>query len=109
MSIPPSASVAYRLPVVAPIGSGEALTGLGIDHDALGVSPEMFDVQLVSFGTQNVHCIGREAVLDENSIGKPLVMKPWCVDGLLNVEIEIDYADDNVGDRGDDGRAAGGA
>src|ERR1700722_1789041 len=107
MSIPPSASVTYRLPVVASIGSGEALAGLGINHDALGVSPEVLEFQLVPFGSQNIYCIGREAVLDENSVREPLVMKPWCVDGCLNIKFEIDDSDEHVGDGRDDGGAAG--
>src|SRR5216684_1260574 len=107
MSIPPSASVTYRLPVVTSVAGAEALAGFGVNHDALAVSPEMLDVQLVSFGTQNIHCIGREPVLDENSIGEPLMMKPGRVDGFLDVEREIHDADENVGDGGDNGGAAG--
>src|ERR1700686_1302074 len=107
MSIPPSASVSYRLPVVASVARAQALAGFGVNHDALSVSPKMAQRQLVSFGTQNIHCIGREAVFDENLIGHPLMMKPWCVDGFLNVEREIDDADEDVGDGGDDGGASG--
>src|SRR5208283_5711779 len=109
MSIPPSASVTYRLPIVASVAGPEALTGFGVNHDALAVSPEMPNLQLVSLGTQYIHCIGREAVFDENLIGEPLMMKPGRVDGLLNVEGEIYDANQDVGDRGDDGGTAGGA
>src|SRR5208282_1041541 len=109
MSIPPSASVTYRLPIITSVACAKALTGFGVDHDALSVSPKMIELQLVSFGMQNIHCIGREAVFDENLIGKPLMMKPWCVDGLLNIEGEIDDANQDVGDGGDDGGPTGGA
>src|ERR1700720_1522785 len=109
MLIPPSASVAYRLPIVASVTGAEALAGFGVNHDALAVAPEMLDFQLVSFGPQNIHCIGSEAVLDENSIGQPLIMKPRCVDRFLNIELEIDDSNEDIGDGGDDGGAAGGA
>ena len=49
-------------------------------------------LQLVSFGPQKIHCIGRKAVFDENLIGEPLMVKPGRVDGFLNVKREIDYA-----------------
>src|ERR1700686_151966 len=107
MSIPPSASVSYRLPVVASVARAQALAGFGVNHDALSVSPKMAQRQLVSFGTQNIHCIGREAVFDENLIRHPMMIKPWCVDGFLNVEREIDDADEDVGDSGDDGGTSG--
>src|SRR5580700_6833499 len=97
MSIPPSASVTYHFPVVASVAGAQALARLGVNHDALAVSPEMVHLQLVSFGTQKVHCIGREAVFDENLIGEPLMMKPGCVDRFLNVKREIDNTDDHVG------------
>src|SRR5260370_42315561 len=98
MSIPPSASVTYRLPVVASVAGAEALAGLRVNHDALAVSPEMLDVQLVSFGTQNIHCIGREAVFGENLIGEPMMMKPGRVGGLGDVEGEIHDANDGGGE-----------
>src|ERR1700692_4010534 len=107
MSKPPSASVAYRLPVVAAVSRAQALAGFGVNHDALSVSPKMPQRQLVSFGTKNIHCIGREAVFDENLIGHPLMMKARRVDGLLNVESKVDDADENVGYGGDDRRSAG--
>src|ERR1700686_919165 len=107
MSTPPSASVAYRLPVVAAVARAEALAGFGVNHDAFSVSPKMPQRQLVSFGTKNIHCIGREPVFDENLIGHPLMMKPGRIDGFLDVEREIDDADEDVGDGGDDGGAAG--
>src|SRR6202051_3750552 len=107
MSKPPSASVAYRLPVVAAVSRAQALAGFGVNHDALSVSPKMPQRQLVSFGTKNIHCIGREPVFDENLIGHPLMMKPGRIDGFLNVEREIDDADEDVGDGGDDGGASG--
>src|ERR1700676_274334 len=106
-SIPPSASVAYRLPIVASVAGAQALAGFGVNHDALAVSPKMLNVQLVSPGTQNIHCIGREAVFDDNLIGKPLMMKPGRVDGFLDVERENDDADEDCGGGGDDGGAAG--
>src|ERR1700692_2864878 len=107
MSIPPSASVTYRLPVVASIARAEALAGFGVNHDAVSISPKMPQRQLVSVGTKNIHCIGREAVFDENLIGHPLMMKARRVDGLLNVESKVDDADENVGYGGDDRRSAG--
>src|ERR1700686_3004088 len=107
MSIPPSASVSYRLPVVASVARAQALAGFGVNHDALSVSPKMAQRQLVPFGTQNIHCIGREAVFDENLIGEPLMMKPGCVDSFLDIEGEIDNADQNVGNNCDDPGAAG--
>jgi hypothetical protein len=67
----------------------------------------MFGLGLVASGTQNIHCIGREAVLNQNSVREPLVMKPWCIDRFGDIEREIDHSDDHVGDGGDDGRAAG--
>src|SRR5258708_11591901 len=99
MSIPPSASVTYRLPVVASVAGAEALARLGVNHDALAVSPEMLDVQLVSFGTQNIHCIGREAVFDEKLIGEPLVMKPWRVYSPGDVERTNHSSNDGRCDR----------
>src|SRR5271167_2421366 len=110
MSIPPSASVTYRLPVVASVAGAEALAGFGVNHDALAVSPVspgIIDFQFVSFGTQNIHCIGREVVFDENLIGEPLLMKPRRVDGFLNIEGEVDDTDQNIGNNGNDSRAAG--
>src|SRR5208282_51451 len=107
MSIPPSASVPYRLPVVPSVAGPEALAGLGVNHDALAVSPKMLDLELVALGTENIHCIGRQAVFDENSIGEPLMMKPGRVDGFLNVKREIDNADEDVGNGSYDGGAAG--
>src|SRR5271156_4010169 len=106
MSIPPSASVTYRLPVVASVAGAEALAGLGVNHDALAVSPEMAHLQLVSLGTQKVHCIGREAVFDENLIGEPLMMKPGCIDRFGNVEREIHHPHKDVGDGRDNSRTA---
>src|SRR5208282_1430799 len=107
MSIQPAASVTHPLPVVASVAGAEALAGFGVNHYALAISPKMLDVQLVSFGTQKIHCIGREAVFDENLIGEPLMMKPGRVDGFLDIEGEIHDADEDVGDSGDDGGAAG--
>src|SRR5437868_6705532 len=107
MSIPPSASVPYRLPIVASVAGAQALTGLRVNHDALAVSPKMPDRQLVSPGTPNIPSIGREAVFDENLIGEPLMMKPRRVDSFLDIEGEIDNADQNVGNNCDDPGAAG--
>src|SRR5271169_1359850 len=107
MSIPPSASVTYRLPIIASVAGAEALAGFRVNHDALAISPEMLDLELVSFGTENIHCIGREAVFDENLIGEPLMMKPGRVDGFLNVERKIDDADEDVCDGGNDLGTAG--
>src|ERR1019366_5175867 len=101
------ASVTYRLPVVASVAGAETLAGFGVNHDALAVSPEMLDLQLVSFGAQKIHCIGREAVFDENLIGEPLMMKPGRVDGLLHGEREIHGADEQVGRGGYQRGAAG--
>src|SRR5258708_30611310 len=109
MSIRPSASVAYRLPIIASVAGAQALAGFRVNHDALAVSPKMFNVQLVPFGTQNIHCIGREAVFDENLVREPLMMKPWGVDGFLDIKREIHDADENIGDGGNDCRAAGAA
>jgi len=67
----------------------------------------MADGQLLSLGPQNIHCIGRKAVFDENLIGEPLLMKPGRVDGFLNVKREIDDADKDVGYGGDDGGPPG--
>src|ERR1700686_5498712 len=107
MSIPPSASVTYRLPVVASVARAQALAGFRVNHDALAVSPKITGRQLVSPGTKNIHCIGRKAVFDENLIGEPLMMKPGRVDGLLDIKREIDNADQNVGNNRDDPGAAG--
>src|SRR3984885_2636668 len=107
MSIPPLASVAYRLPVVASVARAQALAGFGINHDALAVSPEMPNVQLVSFCSQNIHCIGRKAVFDENLIGEPLMMKPWCIHRFLDIKLEIDHAHENVGHGCNDSWTAG--
>ena len=49
----------------------------------------MLDLELMPHGTKNIHCIGRQAVLDENLIGKPLMMKPGRVDRFLDIKIEI--------------------
>ena len=110
MSIPPSASVTYRLPVVSSVAGAESLAGFGVNHDALAISPVSrgrIDSDLVSLGTQNIHCSGREAVFDENLIGEPLMVKPGRIDRFLNIEAEIDDADQNVGNGGDDSGAAG--
>src|SRR5208282_2914530 len=110
MSIRPSASVTHRLPIVASVSGAEALAGFGVNHDALTVSPVcpgIINFEFVSFGAQNTHCIGREAVFHENLIGKPLMMKPGRVDGFLNIEGEIDDADQNVSNNCDDPGAAG--
>src|SRR5260370_30239421 len=106
MSIPPSASVAYRLPVVASVAGTEALAGFGVNHDALAVSPKMPDRQLVSPGTQNIHCIGREAVFDENLIAQPLIMKPGRVYRFLHIESGIHDAAEDDWDAANDGRGA---
>src|SRR5260370_38123657 len=106
MSIPPSDSETYRLPIVASVAGGEALAGFWVNHDALAVSPKMLRVQLVSLGTQNIHCIGREAVFGENLIGEPLMMKPGRIDRFLDVEREIDDVHEHVNYGGDDCGAA---
>ena len=41
MSIPPLASVTYRLPVVASVAGAQPLAGLRVNHDALAISPKM--------------------------------------------------------------------
>src|ERR1700689_1439132 len=102
MSIPPSASVAYRLPVVSSVARAEALASLGPDHDALPISPKMLDLELMPHGTKNIHCIGRQAVLDENLIGKPLMMKPGDIDRCLNIEFEVDHIYQDIRNRGND-------
>src|SRR5258708_21049868 len=107
MSIPPSASVAYRLPIIASVAGAQALAGSRVNHDALAVSPKMFNVQLVPFGTQNIHCIGREALFDENLVGEPLLMKPGGVDGFRDIKRKIHDADEDVGDCSDNRWAAG--
>src|SRR5258706_11302087 len=107
MSIPPSASVAYRLPIIASVAGAQALAGSRVNHDALAVSPKMFNVQLVPFGTQNIHCIGREALFDENLVREPLVMKPGGVDGFRDIKRKIHDADEDVGDCSDNRWAAG--
>src|SRR5271170_2926672 len=107
MLIPPSTSVTHRLPVVASVAGAEALAGLGVNHDALAVSPEMLDFQLMTLGAQNIHCIGRKAVFDENLIGEPLMMKPGRVHGFLYIKREIHDSYEYVGHRGDDSRSAG--
>src|SRR5580692_6640742 len=106
MSIPPSASVAYRLPVISAVARAQPFAGLGVDHDALPISPKMLDRELMPHGTKNIHCIGRQAVLDENLIGKPLMMEPGSVDRFLNVEPEVDHIDQDIRNRGDDPGAA---
>src|SRR2546423_10486949 len=78
----PSASVAHRLPIVASVGRAQALAGPGVNHDALGIAPEVLDLQRVSLGTQQIHCIGREAVFHFNYVGEPLMMEPVALDGV---------------------------
>src|SRR4051794_9834444 len=104
-----SASVAYRLPVIASVTGTEAIARFRVDHNALAVAKKALDCQFVAFGTQHIHCIGREAVFHFNYIREPLMVHPRSIDGFLNVETKINHAHEHVGDVSNDGWAAFGA
>src|SRR4051794_28846403 len=104
-----SASVAYRLPVIASVARTEAIARFRVDHNALAVSEKALDCQFVAFGTQYIHCIGREAVFHLNYIREPLMMHPRSIDGFLNIEAEINYVHEHIGDVSNDGWTAFGA
>jgi hypothetical protein len=100
---------------VAFVLAAEELAGLRVDFDEFAVAPDAgaLFVELglafgdVAVGFQRVDGGDGEALLELQDVGKVLVMEAWGVGCGLHVEAVVDDADEVVGDRGDDGRAAG--
>src|SRR5581483_1020805 len=104
--------VAYRMTVIAAIAGALALAGDGIDEDTFAIAPVAPIIivtatwKLVSHLLEQPDGIGRNSRLEVFEVWKPLVVEPRGVHRLLDVHAVIDDTHQDVGDRGDDARAA---
>src|SRR5664279_958738 len=118
----PCASESDRLSVIASVTGAQALAGVGVNLDALGVSPIFLlrtpplfgwranacvSGHFVSHVLEDANRVGREANrLQLDLVRQPLLVEAGSVDRLLNVQSVIHHAHQHIGDRGNDGGAA---
>src|ERR1700690_4146337 len=101
-------SVAGRFAVVAAmvLGCGQ-LAGFGVDGDALSIGPMAVSCfEAIPLSLQGFHRFRGEAWLQVELVGQVLVMKSRSIDGLLDVQTALRCGEEDVGDAGDDARAA---
>jgi hypothetical protein len=73
--------------VAAVILAGKELACLWIDGDTLAIGPvPIFRVDGVSHPGEFVSNVWTEAGLEIKLVGQVLMMKPWCIDRLLNAQ-----------------------
>ena len=94
--------------MAAVVLAASEFAGFGVDGDALAVGPvAVLDAERVAHACAGRRAFPAEAGLEVELVGQVLVVEARRVDGLLDVEAAFGGGEKDIGDGGDDARAAG--
>src|SRR5712664_3494587 len=98
--------VAGPFAVDAMIGGAKKMTRFGINPNGMRVALLGTDDGMAHF-SQSHHGLGiLSGCFEAGLIGKPLMMKPGCIDRRANVHVEVDHIHEEAENRVDDRAAA---